>query len=1032
MRKLLFIACLLLSFAGLHAQRITVTGKVTSSEDGDVIIGATVVVKRDITTGTVTGVDGDYRLTCFPDDTLIFSYVGFAPQEIPVAHRTIIDVVLDPDVLVMDEVVVTALGMRREVKALGYSIQEIEGDVLKQTKELNVLNSLSGRVAGVNIVQGGGGLGGGGSRIVIRGETSLEGRNTPLFVIDGIPGAANDVAPDNIESISVLKGPAAAALYGSRAQAGVVLITTKTGKGAKEGEIGLEINSHTSFQTTFILPDYQNEFGQGTGGIYSYFNGNNGVWPDGSIANDDSRENWGPRFDGELRPQFMGISPWVAYPDNVRDFYNTGTVFNNNFALTGAVNDGYFRLAYTNIRQKGIVPNTGLASHQVDLSGGWEFGKRLSIAANIKFRTEGSENTRNEDVRLYPRNIDISALKDYWVPGLEGIQQLKWRASTNNPYFIVHENTTPYTHNRLNGFTMMTYRVTDHLTLVGRMGLSGNQRDSQGREAFSTVGANRQFGRFYTQQYNNYELNADFLATFERDLTESINLKASFGGNHMRRESSSMSSTVEQLLVRDVYNLGNTRVHPTTSNNISEQQLNSLYAFANVAYRSMLYFDVTARNDWSSTLPMDNNSYFYPSFTLSALLHEMFPLPGSVNFLKLRGNLARVGNDTGPYRLHDAYYWGRGVDGVAAIYRSNVKANPNLKPELTGAWEAGTDIRMFNNRLYLDLTYYNSLTSNQILRVEVSPATGYDYMIKNAGSIRNKGWEAMLRGDIIRGKDLRWSAFVNWSRDRALVEEYDPENPEAFLSRRVTVHLFVEDRLGGRRGAYYGQGYRRAPNGEILFTKSGRTQRGEKQYLGNYNPDWMSSLSNEFGYKGITLSFLLDLRYGGNFYSRTIHDLYDRGLAKGTLYGGTDANGVYTQRDNILPDGMIYENGEYRKLTRQDLIESGLSTGGMSGEQYWETMVDEEIPEAFMYDGTYLKFRELRLSYRLPQKVVSRLFFESASVSFVVRNVAVWSNIPHVDPETFSSSMAAGNVPGYDRSGVPSVRNVAINFNIRL
>lgn len=1032
MRKLLLITIGFTAFiAVLSAQEQTISGRVTGADDGLGIIGATVIIKGNPSSGTISDLDGNYQISASASDTLVFSYIGYATQEVFINGRTTIDVSMAEENILIDEVVVTALGMKREKKALGYSVQEVDGEELKQSKELNVLNSLSGKVAGVNITQGGGGLNGGGARIVIRGETSLAGNNTPLFVIDGIPGSSNDVAADDIESISVLKGPAAAALYGSRAAAGVVLITTKSGKGMEGMGIGVEFNSNTSIQTPFILPDYQNQFGQGTGGIYRYYDGNNGVWPDGNISNDDYRINWGPEFDGELRNQFTGLDPWVAYPDNVKDFYQMGYIFNNNVAVSGASEKGNLRISYTNIRQKGIIPNTGLTSHRIDLSGGWNLTEKLNVSANIKYKHEASDNTRSEDVRLYPRNIDMAALEDYWVPGLEGLQQLKWRASSNNPYFELYENTNAYTHNRIIGNTMINYQINEYLSIMGRVGLSENHRDYNNRTAFSTVGANNQYGSFYTKQDRGYELNMDFLLTFQKDLTNSLNLKASVGGNKMRAEGSYVDGKVDQLLVPDIYNLGNYRTYPKTSNYYQEKELNSLYGFANIAYKSMLYMDVTARNDWSSTLPVDNNSYFYPSFTLSGLMHRMIRLPDQISFWKLRGNWAKVGNDTGPYQLQDTYYWGTGEGGMATITQSGTKANPDLKPELTAAWEAGTDIRFFNNRLILDLTYYNSVTSNQILRVEVSPTTGYNYILKNAGKIRNKGWELMVRGAIIEGADFSWNATLNWARDRAIVEEYDPDNPDAFLSRGITTHLFVEDRLGERRGAMYGKGFERAPNGEMLFTKSGDTQRGDKKYLGNYNPDWMGSLSNDFHYKSLSLSFLLDLRVGGKFYSRTNYDLNIRGLSEETLLGGPDENGTYTPREYILPDGMILDDGEYRKLTREDLIESGLSAGGLTGQQYWENMMDSEIPEAVMYDATYLKIRELRLSYDVPDRFISSSVFQMASVSLVFRNLAVWSRVPNVDPETFSSSNQAGAIPGYDRGGVPSVRNIALNINLR-
>ncbi|MEM6376813.1 MAG: SusC/RagA family TonB-linked outer membrane protein [Bacteroidota bacterium] len=1028
----------------LFGQTKTIQGTVVSAEDNLGLPGVSIYLKNKASLGTISDIDGTYTIEGTPEDTLVFSYISFQTVERLIGPLTTIDVAMQSSTALLDEVVVTALGMKREKKALGYAVQEIDGADIGQTRELNVVNSLSGKVAGVNITQGGGGIGGGGARVVIRGETSLAGNNGPLFVIDGIPAGSNDVASDDIASISVLKGPAAAALYGSRAAAGVVLITTKSGAGSEKNRVGVDVNLSMATQRPFILPDYQNEFGQGTGNQYQYFDGNNGTFPDGSISNDDSRINWGPRFDGQERPQFTGRDPWVAHPDNVRDFYETGFIANNNVAVYGASDAGSFRLSYTNILQNGVVPNTGLAANRLDLSGSWNISDKLNIRANAKLIDERSDNTRSVDVRLYPRNIDIQALQDYWVPGLEGLQQLKWRNSQNNPYFELFENRSAFKRTRLLGNITANYQITEKLSLMGRIGENRSFNDQNRRAAFSTVGTgvsfnglsagtDNRFGYYGTGQATSQELNADFLLRYQQGLGEHLNAIVSFGGNHLRASGSSVNSLVSQLLIPNIYNIGNRRVFPRTNNGISERRINSFYGFANLAYKNFLYLDVTARNDWSSTLPVDNNSYFYPSFTLSGLVHEVVDLPNAISFLKLRGGIARVGSDTGPYALQDQFQWGQGENGVASIIQSNVKANPDLKPEITSAWEVGADLRLFQNRIGLDLTYYNSLTFNQILRVEVSPTTGYDFILKNAGKIRSTGWEVVLNADVVQGGKFQWNTTLNWSRDRSIVEEYDLENPDAFLSRGVTNFLFVEDRLGERRGALYGKTFQTAPNGEILFTKSGDTQRGTKEFLGNYNPDWMGSMFNQFQYGPLSFSFLVDVRYGGVFYSQTNYNLNIRGLSEVTLLGGTDANGNPTPRENILPDGMILDDGEYRKLTREDLIESGLSSGGLTGQQYWENVMDAEIPDAVIFDATYLKLRELSLSYALPERFLSKMAVRSAQVGIVMRNIAVWTEVPNVDAETFSSAQdgAAGAIPGFDRGGVPSLRNIAFNLNLK-
>lgn len=1031
MRITLLVSLTLFFIKVGFGQSTTVSGIVTDATNNEELIGVTVYPIGNLSSGTATDYDGSYQLIANIGDTLVFNFLGYNEAKIVLTNRSNVDVALEPQSQELDEVVITALGMKREKKSLGYATQEIDGKEISDTRELDMVNSLSGKVAGVNITQGGGGLGGGGARIVIRGETSLAGNNGPLFVIDGVPGGSNDVASDDVASISVLKGPAAAALYGSRAAAGVILITTKSGAGGKD-RIGGEVNMSVSTQSPFILPKYQNEFGQGSGGQYKYFDGNNGTFPDGSISNDDSRINWGPRFDGELRPQFNGNLPWVAYPSNVRDFYETGLILNNNAAVYGSGKTGDFRLSYTNIAQKGIIPNTGLRTDRIDFGATLNLSEKMNIRANIKYIESGSENNRGSDPRLTPRNIDLQALQDYWVPGLEGLQQLQYRASENNPYFLQYENTRSFENLRLLGNITANYQITNKLSLMGRIGQNRTYVENQAQNAFSTVGPNNRFGFFSTSQGKSRELNADFLVRYQQDFGTDFNAIFSFGGNHLRTDGSSINGRVNQLLLPNIYNLGNRRVYPLTGNDFSQKQLNSLYGFANFAYRNFLYLDVTARNDWSSTLPPENNSYFYPSFTLSGLVHEVVQLPTIISFWKLRGGIARVGNDTGPYALQDQYFWGQGEDGVASIIQSSTRANPNLKPEITSAWEIGTDLRFFNNRLQFDATYYNSVTSNQILRVEVSPATGYDFILKNAGKIRSTGVELMINGDIIQQKNFTWNATLNWSRDRSIVEEYDPESPDAFLSRAVTNFLFVEDKLGERRGAMYGKSFQKAPNGKLLFTKSGDTQRGPKEFLGNYNPDWMGSLYNSFQYKNIRLSFLVDVRYGGVFYSSTNYNLNIRGLSEETLLGGLDPNGELVPRDFIVPDGMyLDDDGTYKDLTAEVLRSTGLSSGGLTGQQYWENVMDAEIPEAVIYDASYLKFRELNISYALPESWVSSMKLTNANFGIVIRNLAILTDVPNVDAETFSNSNQAGAVPGLDRGGTPSVRTIAFNLNMK-
>jgi TonB-linked SusC/RagA family outer membrane protein len=984
----------------------TISGTVVDT-NGVPLPGVSVYVKGT-TIGISTNLDGFYSFI-IPDNAgiLVFSYLGTTTQEIPIDGRSTINVTLVEESLGVDEVVVTALGIKREKKSLGYSVQEVKGDELTKAKELDVVNSLSGKVAGVNITQGSGDLGGGGSRIVIRGETSLAGNNEPLFVIDGVPGGSNDVASDDIESISVLKGPAAAALYGSRAAAGVILITTKSGAGKKG--LGLEVNSSTTFQNPLVLPNYQNEYGQGKAGRYSYYDGNNGG------IEDDTDLNWGPKFDGNDRAQFSGIKPWVAHPNNVRDFYQTGVILNNNVALSGSDENGNFRFSYTNITQKGIIPNTGMTKNQFDLNGGWIFAKKLNLKANIKYIKEQSDNTRSYNPRFIPRNIDFNALEEYWVPGQEGYQQLSWRRSSDNPYFLLHENTNSYNTHKVLGSLVLTYDFNKHLSLMARGGTNFGNRNYESREAFSTAGSETdQNGSYKNGHDNSEQTNTDFLITYDNYLfNELLSVKVSAGGNHMRAEGYDLEGYINQLVYLGIYNLGNYGETPQVKNSISKKEVNSLYAFANFGYRSYLYLDVTARNDWSSTLPVNNNSYFYSSYALTGVMNEIITLPKAINFWKLRASYAEVGNDTDPYRLETVHNWKNG--DIAELSQNSTKANSDLKPEITKALELGTDFRTFNNRFSLDITYYNSVTSNQIIKLETSVASRYQYWMLNAGKIRNKGLELMIAGTPVKTTDFEWNVQFNWSRDRAYIEELLPGQVDE-VTTAVTSHLFIIDKVGERRGAFYGRGYDRAPNGEILLDKSGDTKRGPEKFLGNYNPDWMASLSNSITYRNFSLNFLFDFRYGGMMYSSTLYNMNIKGLSAATTLG---------DREGIVPNGMVEDNGSYRPITIDDM-----GGKGMSGEQYWANMMDSEIPEAVMEDATYLKLRELRFSYQLPEKMMKKLSLSAVSVALVGRNLAVWTAVQHIDPEIFSNSNGQ-QVLGYDSSNIPSVRNIGFNINLK-
>ncbi len=1023
------IICLLTLFSStyLYSQR-TVTGKITTAEDPLGLPGANVTIKGT-TIGTISDLDGNYSIELPSDSSIIvYSFLGYNIQEIISNGKTVIDVELIPSSESIEEVVVTALGIKRSEKALGYSVQKVKGEDIAKVKELDVINALSGKVAGVNITQGSGDIGGGGSRIVIRGESSLAGNNDPLYIINGIPGSANDVAPDDIESISVLKGAAAAALYGSKAGSGVVMITTKSGKGSKNLQV--QVNSSLTFQSPLVLPDYQNAFGQGKGGEYSYYDGNNGG------VNDDQYLNWGPAFDGNVRSQFTGNDPWVAHPNNVKDFYELGHIAINNFSVSKGSDNSNTRFSYTNTNQKGIVPNTGLKKNQFDLSSSYTAFKKLTLNSNITYIHTDCPNAKVVNPLFIPRNIDVNALEDYWISGLEGIQQNNFRRSGNNLYFKAYEQPHGYVNNRTIANFSANLDISEDLTLLGRYGIiyeNSEYFEQKAHSSYDITGSDYN-GYYKKGSRNTREQTAEFLATYNKDFGV-IGAKLSFGGTHWRSETNEICAEINELGFLDLYNLNNRNQaarFPQGNNGRWNIERNSLYSFLNLDYNNKIFLDITGRNDWSSTLNENNNSFFYPSAALSALVNEIITLPDVFDFWKVRASIAQVGKDipTAYFIGTDKNVWVDNTkDGTTYTAPLKTKIALDIKPELTTGIEFGSDMRFFSNRLGFDFTYYTSKTINQILREDVSKATGYDYWIINAGQISSKGVEVTLNAVPVKINDgLEWTVQLNWSRDRTYVDELIDSLPNFNKTQKANNFLFIRDAVGQRRGEFYGQGWLRSPSGQQLYSYSGDTRHTTDVIaLGNYNPEWMASLNNTVTYKDISFSFLLDYRFGGVLYNQTQRKL--------NLYGLSEAT-TLNNRTGIVPVGEVEDgNGGYRALTLEDLQTFGVN--GQSGEQYWANHSDEGIPECAIVDGTYLKLREVRLAYDLPKKLVEKAHITGITVAIVARNLAVWTKVKHIDPEIFGYSDEMSDfgwyskVPGYDKAdGVPSVRN--LGFNVKL
>lgn len=991
-------------------QQIKVKGRITDAATNEPLTGVNIVVEGT-TIGVVSDIDGKYALDVpSPDAVLLFSFVGYNSERVPVGNRTTIDITLAPDIKQLEDVVVVALGLSREKKSLGYAVQNVGGDRVVESKELNVVNALAGKVSGVHITNGGGGLGASNARIVIRGETSLAGNNAPMAVVDGIPAGINDVAPEDIESISVLKGPAAAALYGSRAGSGVILITTK--KGPQNGRLNVEINSSYGIQNPMILPDVQDQYGQGTGGAYI-----------------NSRAlSWGPKFEGQQIDQYWGSNVWQSHPNNLKDFYETGTIFNNNISLSGNNKTNRFRLSYTDVRQNGMIPNTSYKENRIDLTSGWNYGI-LDVNANVKYAAKTTDNDATVDPRLWPTNLDLDVLKDYWVK--KGVQQREWLLQNNNPYFSLYENTNWNQSNNYFGNLTLNFKFTKNLNLMLRSGINGNVGEYRAQSQVTSEGVNKQYGSFETSQSKGYEMNSDFLLTFDKNIGTDFSLVASVGGNMMQSDGSWISGNSSQLLIPDVYNLGNYRTYPTVSNsNNNHVKNNALYAFVNLGYKGMVYLDLTGRNDWTSTLKYkDNDSYFYPSASLSFLLNKMLAMSDRIDMLKLKANYAGVGKSIGAFQLDPFYQFTREAGGVAGIAEEVVKNNGNLKPEYSYSFELGTEAVFFKNRLSLDFTYYNIRTINQIWSMNVSSISGYEKVIRNIGEVTSNGYEVTVNATPVVSGKFEWKTALNWSTDRTEVTELDPENPEYAVTKELDYRLYTYDFVGERKGAIYSRTARRfhydatihnaslQPYDGMLFYDANKDlPRSDYKIIGYYNPDWIGSWYNEFKFGDLSVSALLFANYGNSVFNAFERKMVETGLDKRTLKG---------REGGLLPDGVWESPTGIRPFQPGDEV---------NAESYWgDYMTDGELHDIWVEDGSFLKLKEVNVGYNLPKKLLSNTFIKNARISVTGRNLAVWTKVKYVDPEIFTAgSNGAGLVPGVAKEGgIPSARSFTLNLNLQ-
>lgn len=1072
----LFLLALAIGVIQGAAQVTTVRGIVTTEEDGEPVIGASVIVKGTAL-GTVTDVNGRFELSGLsPSATrLLISYISLMAKEVAIAPQ--VSVTLKSDTHLLDEVVVTALGISREKKALGYTAQEVKQDALVQGKDNNLLNSLSGKIAGVRITNTQGDVGS--SRIVIRGETSIAGENQPLFIVDGIPvdnsqlnarssgrdfkNAIADLNPEDIKTLTVLKGPNAAALYGARAAHGAIVITTKGGDKRQKG-IGITLHSFTQVSFVATLPEFQNLFGQGAGGRFSYVDGK------GAGVNDGVDESWGPRLDiGLLIPQFDSpldadgnrvATPWVSHPNNVRDYFRMGISTNNGISVARGDDKYQFRVGYNYEKQVSIVPDAGTNKTNISLNTDYHLAKWIVVGATANYivytapslpgsATPSGSNVRSNSPMLqflwFGRQVDTNSLKaDY---------TRNWNSSYyDNPFWSASYNTQSQERHRLIGDLHAEFRLTDGLNVRFRTSTDWYNDRRKSKVKWGSAGAGSPYGSYAEDAYTVKENNTEVLATYIKQLNKNWGIDALLGFNVRNKQYENNYQAAPRLAVADLYTLTNSRDPLTSSNDFYRLRQYGLYGSIQLDYRRWAFLNITGRNDWSSTLPVDNNSYFYPSVTASVLLSEAFGWRSkAVNYLKIRGGWSQVGADANPYQLATVFTSETAFNGNPLQSSSTIGMNPNLKPEKTSSIEAGFEAAFWDNRLYLDFTYYKTDSRNQILKLATTAASGYTSQVRNAGHIRNRGYEIQLGAVPIQtSKGFRWNLDLNYGANSSKVVKLDDEG--LITSYRLySSGIQILASVGEAYGTLFGTSYVRDANGNVVVDANGLPKISTtNKTLGKFTPDWTGGISNTFSYRSLSLSFLIDASVGGSIFSNTNKTGKYTGVLANTLSGRDAEHGglwYYTAAmgNNVrLPespsysvssDGLYYAqvNGQSTRVYQDGIMVEGVTESGskneevVSAEKYYHRIYS--IAEANVYDASYVKLREVALSYRLPRLWTQKLHLQEASVTLTGRNLwTIYKSVPNIDPE---SALTTGNAQGVEAYSLPTTRSFGVNLSVK-
>ncbi len=1053
------------------AQEQKVSG--TVSDESGTLPGVSVIIKGT-SAGTETDFDGKYTIMATQGDVLSFSYIGYKTVEKTIGTSNEINVILSEDANTLDEIIITGLGISKKEKAIGYAVQKVSGEKINEAKEVNIVNSLQGRVAGVQI-QGSASTLGGSSRITIRGSNSFLGNNQPLFIIDGVPinnssysnssqqrgfgggaydygNSASEIDPSNVASMSVLKGAAATAIYGSRGANGVILITTKKGKNAKG--VGVSFDTSVTIDNVRNLIPIQSMYGGGS--TYPTASGFNEFTQDGTafLAPNYAKDgSWGPRFNSNLlvrhwdswdpgAANYKETRPWAAPENSYETFFDTGVTLMNTVAFTGSNEKGGYRVSYSNLDQKGVMPNGKLVRNTINVNSNYNLSEKLK--SNVSFSYINTE-ANNRNVTGYANANPLQGFTQWWQSQLD-VDRLKNQQTTtegnqytwntkgistddngvfqsynpninyfDNPSWVRNNHLQNDVKNRLFGNANLSYEINENFTLATQFGTDLFQFSIvEGIPLGSVDGS-----RYEETERRFQETNMEVRLQYNKEINEDFAVNGFLGVNRMRQSSKRLTAQTNGGLVIDrFFNISNSADSPLVDTYESQRGINSIFGSASVAWKDMLFLDMSARNDISSTLPEANNSYFYPAASLSFAISELESVKesGVINFAKVRASIAQAGSDANPYRLSDVYNPSTPNFGSNPMYSvPNSQQNPNLVNELTTEIEFGFLVKLFDNRLSLDAAYYDRSTKDQIFNVPVSSTTGYTSRLLNAGEMRNHGFEFELNATPIKTADFRWDIGLNLTKlNNEVVELLKDENGESIVNSIAQGNTWAADvriEEGLPYMALFGQDHIYDDNGNKVVGADGVYKfTDDRVYLGSAIADWTGGFNTSFNYKNFTLSALFDFQVGGILHSTSLQWSKYSGMHPETVaFNGesdTRANGM------ILP-GVTADGSE--------------NTVAIDPQSYFQTKWRVAAPNTF--DAGYLKFRDVRLSYAVSQSTLAKTPFTSLNLSVFGRNLAILSaDVPYIDPQVITGS---GNIQGLENAQVPPTRSFGINLSAK-